>query len=79
MPDGPRQDQPLGHPARVGVSSAAALSAHNSPEKGTKGKPFGSTRAYIARFCWSRRAAAAPAVVAAAGKVLMDKGWKTEL
>jgi hypothetical protein len=48
-------------------------------EKGTKEKPFGSTRAYVARFCWSRRAAAAPAIVAAAGRVLMDRGWMTEM
>jgi hypothetical protein len=50
-----------------------------STEKGIKGKLFGSTRAYVARFCWSRRAAAAPAVVAAAGRVLMDRGWMTEM
>jgi hypothetical protein len=38
-------------------------------------KPFGSAGAYVARFCWSRRAAPVPAVGAAAGRVLMDKGW----
>jgi hypothetical protein len=40
-------------------------------EKGTKGKQIGSNRAYIARFCWPRRAAA--------GRVLMDKGWMMEV
>jgi hypothetical protein len=48
-------------------------------EKGTKGLPVGSTLAYAARFCRSRRAAAPPAVVAAAGRVLMDKGWMMEM
>jgi hypothetical protein len=48
-----------------------------SLKNGTKEKPFGDR--YVTRFCWSRRAAAAPAAVATAERVLIDKGWITEM
>jgi hypothetical protein len=48
---------------------------HVSTEKGTKPWPCGSTLAHVVCFCWSCCAAAAPAVTAARGRAIRDRGW----